>query len=444
MPVSIAGKTAKQLREERATIIKQQQAKLDERGDSWDASDDEAYDVAMDDAERLLRAANQRETLGGLISGSTGGGGSDPPRPDPMGMHGDDGGNRQPETIQLRSGYTDRGQPRYVSVPAGGLGQPEYQKAFADFLRTGKPSAALQSDDSEQAGYLVASEQFAAGILKEVDDLLFVRRYARIHTVREATSLGIRARTSRAATFDWSAELEVSDEDTALKYGKRVLEPHHLTGQIKVSRDLLRRSVVSVEGEVMSEMARDAGEVMEDGYLTGNGARQPLGVFTPSADGISTSRDVLTGSATTFLPDQLLAAKYSLKGQYRRGQLGEVRWLFHRDAISLIARLKDTANQYLFRVGAGRQQDNQPPEDMLLGFPVDESERCPNTFTDGNYVGLLANWRYYEIADALSMEMQVLMELHAATNQVGYIGRLKTDGMPTLQEAFVRLKTGTL
>jgi len=114
--------------------------------------------------------------------------------------------------------------------------------------------------------------------------------------------------------------------------------------------------------------------------------------------------------------------------------------LFHRDAISLIAKLKDTANQYLFRVGAGRQQDSGAPEDELLGFPVDESERAPNTYTNGLYGGMLCNWRYYEIADALEMDMQVLFELYAQTNQVGYIGRLKTDGMPTLEEAFVRLK----
>src|SRR5690606_310022 len=162
------------------------------------------------------------------------------------------------------------GKPRYVEVPCTERGQAAYEKAFADFLRTGKPSAALQSDNAEQAGYLLASEQFAAGILKEVDDLVFVRQRAKIHTVPQAESLGIRKRTSKANTFDWSSELQVSAEDESLKYGKKVLHPHHLTGRIRVSRDLLRRSVVSVEGEVRGELARDAGEKMEDAYLYGN------------------------------------------------------------------------------------------------------------------------------------------------------------------------------
>jgi hypothetical protein len=38
------------------------------------------------------------------------------------------------------------------------------------------------------------------------------------------------------------------------------------------------------------------------------------------------------------------------------------------------------------------------------------------------------------------MEMQRLEELFAATNQVGLVGRMESDGMPVLSEAFVRVK----
>jgi HK97 family phage major capsid protein len=174
---------------------------------------------------------------------------------------------------------------------------------------------------------------------------------------------------------------------------------------------------------------------MEDKYLTGSGAQEPLGVFTPSTDGISTSRDVSTGSATSITADGLIDAKFALKAAYRSAAVSP-RWLFHRDAIKIVSKLKDTTNQYLWQPGL---QAGQP--DRLLNFPVDESERVPSTFTTGLYVGLLAVWRYYEIADALDMEMQQLNELYAGTNQVGWIFRMKTDGLPTLEEAFVRLKT---
>ena len=92
--------------------------------------------------------------------------------------------------------------------------------------------------------------------------------------------------------------------------------------------------------------------------------------------------------------------------------------------------------QYLWQPGL---REGNP--DILLGMPVDESEKVPNTFTTQLYVGILAQWRYYYIADALDMEIQTLDQLYAETNEIGYIGRLKNDGMPVLEEAFVRLIT---
>jgi HK97 family phage major capsid protein len=68
------------------------------------------------------------------------------------------------------------------------------------------------------------------------------------------------------------------------------------------------------------------------------------------------------------------------------------------------------------------------------------SEYAPNTFTASQYVGILGDFSYVWIADSLQMEMQRLEELFASTNQVGLIGRLESDGMPVLSEAFVRVK----
>ncbi len=437
--------TAKELGENRLTLINQAQAMLDEYDGELPGDKQEQFDKMMSDASDMKRQQSNLLAVENAQSDLCEPSNEPLPQTHPMvpTAKGTDGAQ-----IAIRGYGSQAGSPIYHKVAIGKRGDEAYQSAWSQFLRHGNSAAniigpqefaALRSDDADQAGYLVASEQFATELLKEVDDLLFIRRYARVHTVREAESLGIRKRTTRASTFDWSSELAVSTFDTALAYGKKVLTPHHMTGGIKVSRDLVRRSIMPIDMVIREEFARDAGEKMEDGFLTGNGAQQPLGVFTASDDGISTSRDSLTGSSTNFTADGLVLAKYQLKSQYRNGGSRQgVRWLFHRDGIRRIAQLKDADNHYLFRPGMGIRGDDP---DMLLGFPVDESERAPNTFTTGQYVGLLANWRYYEIADALDLEIQVLDQLYAATNEIGYIGRLKCDGLPTLEEAFVRLKT---
>lgn len=435
-------KTAKALREERADLIKKAQLFATSKEDAQGllaAEDQAAFDVMLADSEQLLENAinlEKRERLDVDAANLP----KPPQRTSITQAKGGDGA----ELVELRNGYDAAGKPAYRNVPVGERGSADYRDAFSRAL-TGRSLsadeyAALRSDDSDQAGYLLASEQFSSELLKSVDDECFVRQYANITTVAEADSLGIRKRTAKMDTFDWSSELAVSTEDSTLAYGKKVLTPHHLTGAIKVSRDLVRRLSGTVDSEVRYEMARDAGETMEAAYMTGHGSQRPLGVFIASADGISTGRDVQTGSTTSITADGLINAKYSLKQQYRRkgGSRSGARWLFHRDARKILAKLKDGNGQYLLNPGRGLVTEES---DMLLDLPIDESEFAPNTFTTGLYVGILANWSYYRIADALNVEIQVLMELYAATNQIGYIGRLKTDGLPVLEEAFARLIT---
>jgi HK97 family phage major capsid protein len=216
--------------------------------------------------------------------------------------------------------------------------------------------------------------------------------------------------------------------------GKRELRPHPLAKLIKVSRTLLRKATIGPEGLIRQRFGYKFGVVEETAFMTGSGQNQPLGLFTASANGVDTSRDVSTGNTTTAIAsDNLLEVKYSLKIQHQTDE--KTRWVFHRSAVKAIQQLKDGMGRYLWQTSI---QEGKP--DRLLDIPVVMSEYAPNTFTTGLYVGGLFNFRYYHIADALDMEMQRLDELYANTNQVGFIARKETDGMPVLAEAFARVK----
>lgn len=345
---------------------------------------------------------------------------------------------------ELRGSQNEPNRPDPENQPEQRTNNPrateEYRHLFGRYLHRGMPGLAmdeyraLQTDDDEAGGYIVAPEQWVNELIKEVDDVVYIRQWARKFTVRKARSLGAPRRAAKMSTFAWSAEVEAPTPDTSLKFGKRNLYPHHLTGEILVSRDLMNSATMSPDQIVRMEMARDSGEVQEDAFLTGSGAEQPLGVFTASDDGISTSRDVSEGNdATAMTFDGLISAKYALKPQY----WPRARWMFHRDGVKQVAKLKDNDGQYLWResVRAGEP-------DRVLNLPVYMSERAPNTFTTGQYVGIVGDFSWYWIADALDMEIQRLMELKAETNQIAYIGRMKVDGMPVLEEAFARVKLG--
>lgn len=323
---------------------------------------------------------------------------------------------------------------------AGPRGTKEYLEAFRRFLRTGigsglipsGESRALQADDATKGGTFVVPMDFASGLIKEVDNRVFIRAMATKYQVEKAESLGSPTLDTRAADAVWNSEIGTVTEDDTIRTGRRDLYPHPLTTLVKVSRTLLRKALQPADALVRAELAYSFARTEEKGFLTGTGANQPLGVFTASAQGISTSRDVSTDNTTTApTMDGLVNAKYTLKDAY----WPMAKWLAHRDFWKIVSKMKDADGQYIWResVRAGEP-------DRLLNLPLMMSEYAPNTFTTGLYVAILGDFSWYRIADALSMDVQVLQELYAAANQVGFIARLETDGMPALEEAFVRVK----
>lgn len=314
---------------------------------------------------------------------------------------------------------------------------PEYRRAFRSYLVNGpvgvgaEESRALQVDQDDIGGYLVTPVQMVDRMIMAMDNLVYMRQWATTFAVPNAESLGVVSLDTDPADPTWTHEIAIGSEDSSMRVGMRELTPHPLAKYIKISRKLLRK-VPSVEQLVMDRLAYKFAVVMENNYLNGNGVSKPLGVFVASAAGINTDRDVSTGNTTTEIgADNLRHVKYALKQQYR----ARARWLFHRDGVAKISVLKDGAGQYLWQPGL-RAGD----PDTILNLPVAESEYAPNTFTTGLYVGILGDFSHYWIADALDLEMQRLIELFAATNQVGIIGRMESDGQPVLGEAFARVK----
>lgn len=321
--------------------------------------------------------------------------------------------------------------------PDGRQAVPEAEKRMAAaraFLLSGKVPAemrALQADADASGGYTVMPEEFVDRLIMAIDDEVFVRQFADVQRVVRSDSLGQPYLAADPADPTWTSEILVGSEDSTMSFGKRTLTPHPLAQYIKVSRKLLRLTP-SAENLVISRLAYKFGVVEENNFLNGTGVNSPLGVFTASNDGISTSRDVSTGNTTTSIQtDGLKEAKYNLKGQYWRN----ARWIFHRSAVKQIAKLQDDEGRYIW---ADSLVNGEP--DRLLGFPVHMSEYAPSTFTTGLYVGILGDFKFYHIVDSLFFEVQRLDELYAATNQVGFIGRLECDAMPVLETAFARVK----
>jgi len=311
----------------------------------------------------------------------------------------------------------------------------EYRAQFTDMLSRGYRPAehrALQADSQIGGGYLVAPEQFINQLIEALRDQVFVRQVSTVIPVQKATSLGVPVLQARPDDADWTVELKTGSADTAMSFAKRELHPHPAAKRILVSTFLLNNAVLPVDQIVRDQLAYKFGITQEKAFLLGSGSGQPLGLFTASPNGIDTDRDVSTGNTTTAIgADGLISAKYALKGQYQRS----ARWIFYRDAVGAIRKLKDGDGQYLWQPGLVADKP-----DTILGLQFFMSEYAPNTFTTGKYAGILGDFSFYWIADSMEFSIQVLKELYAESNQIGYIGRMECDAQPVLPEAFVRVK----
>lgn len=348
------------------------------------------------------------------------------------------------------------GQVRRMAM-RGRLATPEYREAFRTYLASGRASSRLVehqvpeqrildqdwgvedgetrdlvADVDTSGGYLVAPMQMQAGLIKFLDDAVFVRQFATVIQVTSAQSLGEASLDADPDDGEWTGEVSTGSTDTAMKFGRRELNPTLLSKCIAVSRKMLRLNP-SIESFVLERLGYKFAITQEKAFLLGDGANKPLGMFVASSAGIPTSRDVVCGGTTSFTADGLIAMKYALKAGYR----SRARWMIHRNGMEQIAKLKDGNGQYLWRQGLTAGEP-----DVILQLPVAESEYVPNTFTTGQYVAMLADYSFYHIAEAATFSVQRLVETAAKQNKVEMIGRLEADGMPVLAEAFVRGKLG--
>ena len=408
----------KKARERRGQIVTEQRAILA-------AAPDGVLAKGSEDEVRFDKLTSEDETLQRTIALEERDAKLSEPLPD------------QPEPTKLEPrGEDDQPAPREKRTAT-----PEYRQAFTRFLATGSTRGVqmveeratadgLQADADTAGGFAVAPQQFVNTLIKFVDNEVFLRQRATVQRVDSAASLGAPSLDADPEDGDWTQELTTIDFDSQMEFGKREMRPHELTKGIKVSRKLLRLSSLGIETLVIQRLGYKIAVTQETAFMTGNGVNRPLGIFTASADGVPSTQDVTAAATTSWTGDNLINVQYSLKPQHQARGV----WIMHRLAVRDTRKLKDGNGQYLWQPGL---QGGQP--DTINGRPYIQSEYAPSTFTTGLYVAAFGDLSQYWIADAEDLSVQRLVELYAATNQIGFIARSATDGMPVLAEAFARL-----
>lgn len=292
--------------------------------------------------------------------------------------------------------------------------------------------AAQQVNPNTAGGFLVPSA-IAAEIVKPVDNPIFMRQISNVQQINANIAI---PRQNTRLSANWQGETETAITSSAT-VGQRDFKPHRVTVRTSASRLLIDQSVINVEQWLGEELDYAVRIKEEDAAMQGNGVGQWLGIFTASADGIPTSRDVVSAGAA-IAADDIINTIMNVKATVRnRGS-----WVGSRQFVQLVMKLKDSANQYIFTESAGIGNVLSVGTPMTLkGRPLYESESAPTALTTGTYAAVFGDFNYYRIYDFMNLSVQVLdQDPYASNGEYGYVLHKFSDGAPVLEEAFARLR----
>lgn len=330
------------------------------------------------------------------------------------------------------AGFTNEPPAPAADNPGKTDGTEEKKGFFKVEKRSGDVLLSVGTSDEPGGAAALAPEEFLHEILKEVEKEAILYSRVRKLPVSGAGSLGVPYEKTDATAAEWTNEIPATEigYDKAWEFGKRSLSPIDLVKQILITKKILATSAFPIDTLAKDKIVEKLASAFENGIINGSGSNQPLGVFTASADGIPASRDVETG-ASAISADDLTNMKMSLRPEYRNKAV----WVMSTEVLKDVMKLKATDGRYLWQPAIAL---GEPA--TILGLPVIESEYAPTAKTAGSYVAVLGDFSHYWFAYWKGLDVTVLNEKYAGTNQIGFLGHTLADGQPTLSAAFARLK----
>ena len=308
----------------------------------------------------------------------------------------------------------------------------EYREAFFAFVRHGVngvsdgqrellKSRALVEGTNSLGGYLVPT-MIANDILSGLNAESWIRSMANVYSTMNTNDIPT---DESIPSFDWLAEGGTYQEKEQT-FGQVVIGAHKTGGIIKVSEELLEDSAFDLEGHLSKKIITGFDAAEEQAFLTGDGSGKPTGVVTSAGTGTTAA------SATAITTDEVIDFVYSMLPRYRKDATIIGSTSFHK----AVRKLKDSNGQYIWQPAFTKEGD-----DTLLGKPFKESEYMAAIAT-GAVPAVMANFKYYDVADRGSMYIQRLLEKYADTGMVGYRVRKRTEGKLTIASAAKKFVMG--
>lgn len=262
--------------------------------------------------------------------------------------------------------------------------------AWAQALMTGdRQKLQLLTEGTAAAGGYLVPEEFANMIVEDKRDLAVMRQLADTMTISGDT-LHLPVLDARPKA-SWRSEAAVKATSTAT-FSELSFTPYSLAVIVGLSQELADDASLGVGGSIVNYVARlmvrSLVEKEEEAFWTGNGTGKPTGVNNYSLASVD------AGGTDATLADAVKDVYFRLPQGYRNNAV----WVGHAQAISRVAKAKDSNGQYLL------QTLGSDPYPQLDGKRVYEQNDLP---TD---ILLFGDFSYYMIVDRQGIQVDFSTE----------------------------------
>jgi len=306
-------------------------------------------------------------------------------------------------------------------IKAENLGDPDPNRAFAHYLRTGERvkglKAAMGEDTAGVGGYLVPDD-FYAGIVEKRNELSIPRRAGAtiLQTSRDVLNIPIEA-TSQTYFAQSAHDMAAVNEDEPT-IGQATATVFDFTKLVKVSEDLLEDSAANLNQFLANSFGRWMAMTENRNALIGTGTAAPQGVTVGGTAALTF--DDTNSIAAAEIPELY----HKLAGQYRDNAV----WAMNDDTLGM---LRGLSSSNVFTFGAHEIND-----ESIMGKRVFTSTYMPK-YTTAKYKAIVfGDWSMYALVERKGLTIRRLNELYAGNRQVGLLAVFRHGGVVLQSEAF--------
>lgn len=306
-------------------------------------------------------------------------------------------------------------------TPGNDSNDQEYRSAFADYLINGESGIIAERKRlfEQRAGItgvargVIVPKTLASTIeiaLKGYGGMLEAGSIFTTSNGGDLTMPTINDTNNKAVIV---AEYQKSTQSTPT-FGSETMKAYtYRTPIIPVSLELLQDSEFDLDALLGSLLAESFGRGVNDDLTNGSGSGKPKGIMN-----WATASDAAP-TATAIKLDDIIDLVGGVDSNYAKNG----RFMFHRDTLYSLMKLKDTTGRYLWQEGT---KDGNPS--TLFGKPYILNDDMP-TIGAGNASVLFGDFSKFKIRIVKDFRVIRLNEMLAEYLSIGLFGFARMDGI---------------